>query len=88
MDNTFYSFYDEEGNEVLFELIASFKVNDTEYAMLRPEDATEDEVLICRVTSENGEDVLELVEDDEEIMVAIESYEELSNQEGAKKMRS
>lgn len=39
MDNNFFTFYDEEGNEIMFELVASSKVNDTDYALLRPEEA-------------------------------------------------
>ncbi len=80
MDNNFFTFYDEEGNEVMFELVASFKVNDTTYALLRPEDAPEDEVIVCRVTQENGEEVLELVTDEEEILMAFEAYEELADE--------
>lgn len=80
MDNNFFTFYDEQGNEVIFELVASFKVNDTDYALLRPEEAPEDEVVICRVTRENGEEVMELVTDDEELQFAFEAYEELADE--------
>lgn len=80
MDNNFFTFYDEQGNEVIFELVASFKVNDTDYALLRPEEAPEDEVVICRVTRDNGEEVMELVTDDEELQFAFEAYEELADE--------
>lgn len=88
MDNNFFTFYDEEGNEIMFELVASFKVNDTDYALLRPEDSPEDEVIVCRVTQENGEEVLELVTDDEEIMMAFEAYEELADEATGQKRPS
>lgn len=80
MDNNFFTFYDEQGNEVIFELVASFKVNDTDYALLRPEEAPEDEVVICRVTRDIGEEVMELVTDDEELQFAFEAYEELADE--------
>ena len=88
MDNNFFTFYDEEGNEIIFELVASFKVNDTDYALLRPEEAPEDEVVVCRVTQENEEEVLELVTDEEELMMAFESYEELADEAANKKKPS
>lgn len=80
MDNNFFTFFDEQGNEIVFELVASFKVNDTDYALLRPEEAPEDEVVICRVTQEDGEEVMELVTDEEEIQFAFEAYEELADE--------
>lgn len=88
MDNNFFSFYDEEGNEIMFELVASFKVNDTDYALLRPEDSPEDEVIVCRVSREKDEEVLELVTDDEEIMMAFEAYEELADEATGQKRPS
>lgn len=83
-----YVFYDEEGNEISFELVADFKLDDTEYALLRPEDSAEDEVAVFRITMENDEEVLELVDDEEEIASVLDAYEELVEEKAAQKTQS
>lgn len=80
MENRFMTFFDEDGNEILLELVASYKVNDTDYALLHPAEADEDEVVVCRITMDGDEEVLELVTDEEEIQFAFEAYEELTDE--------
>lgn len=85
----FIVLYDEGGNEVEFEIIASLEVNDMEYAILlpndidiKPESEEVDEVYILRMElDENGEDVLVGIEDENELNDVIAAYEELIKDE-------
>lgn len=85
----FIVLYDEGGNEVEFEIIASLEVNDMEYAILLPNDIDikseseeVDEVYILRMElDENGEDVLVGIEDENELNDVIAAYEELIKDE-------
>ncbi|MCK9218220.1 MAG: DUF1292 domain-containing protein [Firmicutes bacterium] len=88
-DMDFIVLYDEGGNEVEFEIIASLEVNDMEYAILlpndidiEPESEEVDEVYILRMElDENGEDVLVGIEDENELNDVIAAYEELIKDE-------
>lgn len=62
---------DEEGNEMNFALLSSLEYEGSEYRALIPVDEegneTSDEYVILKIaTDENGEQVLETIEDDEE----------------------
>ena len=62
---------DEEGNEMNFALLSSLEHEGSEYRALIPVDEegneTSDEYVILKIaTDENGEQVLETIEDDEE----------------------
>jgi len=70
---------DEDGNVIEFEIIANLKVNDTEYAILEPADTDGDEAIVFRVRKEMGEDILEIVTSDEELLTVEEAYYELSS---------
>jgi len=87
-NESLYLFSDEDGNEIAFELVGTLKVNDTEYALLRPEDAEEDEVAIFRILEEDGEEVLSVVEDEDEINTVLEVYEELAEEQSGPTIRS
>ena len=70
-DPEIYTLTDEEGNELNFALLASLEHEGTEYKALIPVDEngeeTSDEYVILKVgVDEDGEDVLETIEDDEE----------------------
>ena len=68
--------FDENGNPVQFNIIATLDVDEQEYAILsNVED--EDEVLIFRVSEEDDEYVFETIEDEEELQAVIEAYNEL-----------
>lgn len=80
--------FDEDGNKTEFELLATFEVDDTEYAVLVPfdperdPDAEEvDEAYILRIEHEDDEEVLVAIEDEDELNMAIEAYEELVKEE-------
>lgn len=70
---------DEEGNLIDFSIIANLKVNDTEYAILEAVDSEMEEAVVFRVTKDKGEDILELVTDDDELLTVEEAYYELSS---------
>lgn len=80
--------FDEDGNKTEFELLATFEVEDTEYAVLVPFDPERDpdeeeveEAYILRIEHEGEDEVLVAIEDEEELNMAIEAYEELVKEE-------
>lgn len=72
---------DEQGNEVDFELVMTIEANNNNYAILAPmdsDDEEEDEAYIFRVElDEDGEMLLEAIEDDEEYQMVVDVYETL-----------
>ena len=81
--------YDEDGNETEFEVVATLEVEDNEYAILLPRDDERDpeaeevdEAYILRIEQdENGEDILIGIDDEEELNMVIEAYEDLVKEE-------
>ncbi len=66
----------EEGQEIEFEVVADFEIDDVEYAILN--EPGEEEVIICRVYEKSsGELELVGVEDDDEVNLVLSAYEEL-----------
>lgn len=66
---------DENGKKIIFELIETFGMNDSEYAVLNSKD--EDNIYILKIIyDKSGNMNLEGI-DDEELNSAIEVYEEL-----------
>lgn len=72
---------DEEGNEKEFEIIATLEVKDNEYAILLPLDEDTDEGVVFKIVEEDGEEVLEYVEDDDEFNMVAEAYEAIIEEE-------
>ncbi len=74
---------DDEGNEYDFEIIAQLEHNDAEYVAVIPfeeEDESENdeiEFMIMRSTTVDGEEYMDLVEDEKELVVLIEMFESL-----------
>ena len=69
---------DDNGEEVAFEIVADFEVNDTEYAILSPVDDDDDAAVIFKVVGEeDGELILEYLADDDEFEFVAKAYEEL-----------
>lgn len=68
---------DENNQEVDFEIVATLKVDDTDYAILIPLNEPGEEAFIFKMIEENGEYLFECVEDDEEFNIVAEAYEEL-----------
>jgi uncharacterized protein YrzB (UPF0473 family) len=77
--------YDEDGNESEFEVVATLEVEENEYAILLPRDDSRDpeaeevdEAYVLRIEQdENGEDILTGIDDENELNMVIEAYEEL-----------
>lgn len=74
---------DEEGNEHQFEWLDAIETDEARYVALAPifedpEEALQDsgELIILRVQTENGEDLLVPIEDDEEFDEIAEIFEE------------
>ena len=66
--NDFVTLIDEDGNEVTFEHIDTVEYNGVTYLAFIPAEISieEDaEVVIMQIVEENGEELLEAVEDDE-----------------------
>lgn len=72
---------DEMGEEKEFVILATFGLDDDEYAALLPSDEIESPTYILRMeTDENGEFNLIGIDDDDELQAAIEAYEEISSE--------
>ncbi len=74
---------DEDGNEHEFTIVQVIKVDEKDYAILLPLHGEEEseEAVILRIDSENGEDVLVEIEDEEEFERVAEAWEELLDEE-------
>lgn len=70
----------ENGENVEFEIIADFEVNDAEYAVLLPMDGS-DEAVIFKVIEDGEEPILEPIEDEDEFQMASEVFFELMDDE-------
>lgn len=70
-ESEIYTLTDEEGNELNFELLASLEYEGEFYKALVPvdendEEASEEYVILKCGVDEDGEDILETIDDDEE----------------------
>lgn len=69
--------YDEEGNEVRFEHLDTFELNENVYVVLLEVldgGAESDEVVILRLDKSSGEETLVIIEDDEELQAAFDEF--------------
>lgn len=67
---------DDDGNEIEFEVIATFDIEDREYAVLLPVDEEENEAYILKIEyDENGDMILVNIEDKAEFDDAAAVYE-------------
>lgn len=72
---------DEEDIECEFELLATFGLDDYNYAALMPIDRIDEEVHILRIEQDNNGDTMLLgIEDSRELDDAITAYESLVNE--------
>lgn len=75
-----FSFIDENGKEYKFEIVHLFEVEETEYAVVKPDDM--DEGLLLRVEyDEKGEGYLVQIEDENEFDEVSELYMQLVDEE-------
>lgn len=69
---------DEMGNEVEFQVLATFGIDDIDYAALIPLEDTEGLTYLLRIEYDDfGEMVLLGIEDEEELEEVIEAFEEV-----------
>jgi uncharacterized protein YrzB (UPF0473 family) len=82
MEENIIVLLDENGDEVAFEIVADFELNDQEYAILSPIDDDEDQALIFKVVEqEDGEPILEYLTDEDEFEFVAKAYEDLMAEE-------
>lgn len=82
MKEQIVTLFDENGEKINFEIIATLAVDNTEYTILSPLKQTdEDGVLIFKVVEIDGEEVLENIQDEEEANRVIKEYEKLMDEE-------
>ncbi|KNF09880.1 protein of unknown function DUF1292 [Gottschalkia purinilytica] len=75
-ENNIISLIDEEGVEQDFEVIATFDVEENEYAVLYPLSEEDEEAYILKVEyDENGELILTNIEDKDEFDDVVAAYE-------------
>lgn len=85
-DNSNIVLYDESEKEVEFEQIAIIPIKEEVYAILRPieklGDLEEDQALVFLLEqTEEGEELLTVVEDDDIIDLVFEEYDKLFDEE-------
>lgn len=78
MEENIITLYDEENNPLDFEHLDTFELDDSVYIVLLEilDDGTEsDEVVIFRLEEdEDGEDLLAIIEDDDELDAAFDEF--------------
>ena len=71
---------DEMGNEKEFQVLATFGLDDMDYAALLPLDDIEGLTYLLRIEYVNqGELILAGIDDEEELEDVVEAYEEIQN---------
>lgn len=76
-DKQIMSFRDEDGNKVDLEAVARIYVETKEYLLLAPLEEETDDVFVFRVDNKDGNEELNLVEDDEEFLAVKKEYKKL-----------
>lgn len=69
---------DEENNEVEFELIDTFGVDEANYATLKQ--VNDELILICEIIEEDKEIMFKAVDDDKKLEEIISFYEEMKEE--------
>lgn len=73
----FVELINDEGKKEKIEILATFHLDEDEYAVLRYPDS--EEGMIYRVEKEKGEPVFVMIEDDEELEEVIQIYEGMAD---------
>ena len=71
--------YDEDNNEVKFNIIDTFGVDDNNYCALQQED--DDLILIAEVINNDDEVIFKAIEDQQELDEIIKLYEEMKEED-------
>ena len=80
-DPEIYTLTDEDGNELFFALLGTLEHEGSVYKALIPvdengEEESDEYVILKCSTDENGEDVLETIEDDDEVEKIAEIFDD------------
>lgn len=72
---------DEMGKEKEFKVLATFGLNDMDYAALLPSGELDELIYLLRIEYDNqGQPILVGIDDDEELEYVIEAYEEIQKE--------
>ena len=81
LGSSFITIEDEDGNEFELEQLATMEYNGQEYSAFLPADMDEDDpdygYIILRIEEENGEELFCSVDDEEELVAALDRFIEL-----------
>lgn len=71
--------YDENGEETEFNVVVKFDIEDSEYVVVTPVEASEEDVAIpLKIVKDNeGNELFETVEDEQEFDMVAEAYNTL-----------
>ena len=72
---------DDEGNEIEFELVITIEKEGIEYALLKNLEDESEDMFAFRIDKDDEGDVLIPIEDDEEILMIQDVYDEIINQD-------
>jgi uncharacterized protein YrzB (UPF0473 family) len=82
MEDNIIVLLDENGDEVEFEIVADFELNDQEYAILSPVGDESDSAVIFKVVDQGDDDpILEYLSDEDEFEFVAKAYEDLLEEE-------
>ncbi|MBU3195708.1 DUF1292 domain-containing protein [Clostridium algidicarnis] len=66
---------DEEGNEIEFEIITKFDIEENEYLIVASMQESETDAIALKILKDSeGDDILVTVDDDEEFEIVAEAY--------------
>ncbi|MDF2880993.1 MAG: hypothetical protein K0R54_1550 [Clostridiaceae bacterium] len=80
MDNNIDSItlYDEDNNEIEFDVITKMDIEDKEYVIVVPKGQDTDEAIALRIDKdEEDNEILVTIDDDDEFEIVTEAYETL-----------
>lgn len=81
MEDRIITLLDENDKEQEFEIIASMTIENVEYAILVPTDEDGEEGFVFKIVEDNGEEILQVVDNDEELAKVSKAYEEMVDEE-------
>lgn len=81
MEDRIITLLDENDKEQEFEIIASMTIENVEYAILVPTDEDGEEGFVFKIVEDNGEEILQVVDNDEELAKVSKAYEEMVDAE-------
>lgn len=72
---------DEDGNEIEFELIMKFDIEEQEYVIVAPVEEGDGEAIALKIEKdENNEDIFITIDDEDEFEMVSEAYETLMSE--------